>query len=320
MNITDKDKFIQRLNTGKWTNEEHSLFLEGFFLYGHNWNKVKKYVKTRTSIQIRCHYQKFDRKLYVNSKKYINNSKKDLYENLFFDCFGSININRLYKYSNKHKIILQERYFSLLNEFDNVIIIKLNEYITNHNSCLNKKKSIDSLSTYNTDNKLGRKNEKNESIEYFKLYKKSIFKINKIKRENIFNEQIVNENIKFIHFFSDFLKEKENGRFKKHGGRFNKNKKNKETSTDVDRIIKIEINTIVNNSMIIDDNIFKDDDFNNNYLSLQKDCQMNDEFNEFNIFTINQQVNFNDVELIFDNNNSCLKNFDSYLNVNINYK
>lgn len=319
MNITDDHKSIQRVNTGKWTNEEHSLFLEGFFLYGHNWNKVKKYVKTRTSIQIRCHYQKFDRKLYVNSKKYINNSKKDLYENLFFDCFVSININRLYKYSNKHKIILQERYFSLLNEFDNGLINKLNEYITNHNSNLNKKKSIDSLSTYNTDNKLGRKNEKNESIEYFKLYKKSIFKINKIKRENIFHEQIVNENIKFIDFFTDILKEK--GRFKKHGGRLNKNIKNKDISAEVNRITKIEINAIVNNSMIIDDNIFKDDDFNNNYLSLQKDCQMNDEFNEFNIFNINQQVNFNDVELIFDiNNNPCLKTFDSYLNVNINYK
>jgi hypothetical protein len=27
-------------NEGKWTDEEHSKFLEGLVLYGKNWNKI----------------------------------------------------------------------------------------------------------------------------------------------------------------------------------------------------------------------------------------------------------------------------------------
>jgi len=36
-------------STGRWTDEEHNKFLEALELYGKNWNKVHKHVKTRTS-------------------------------------------------------------------------------------------------------------------------------------------------------------------------------------------------------------------------------------------------------------------------------
>lgn len=36
-------------NAGRWTDEEHSKFLEALQLYGKNWNKVHRHVGTRTS-------------------------------------------------------------------------------------------------------------------------------------------------------------------------------------------------------------------------------------------------------------------------------
>ena len=44
---------------GRWTEEEHNLFLEGIVKYGIVWKNIKKLIKTRTSIQVRSHAQKF---------------------------------------------------------------------------------------------------------------------------------------------------------------------------------------------------------------------------------------------------------------------
>ena len=44
--------------TGRWTSEEHRLFLEGIMIYGKNWKKIQPLIKTRTLIQIRTHAQK----------------------------------------------------------------------------------------------------------------------------------------------------------------------------------------------------------------------------------------------------------------------
>lgn len=52
-NQIDKNK-----NTGRWTKEEHNLFLEAIDLYGRNWKMVEKHVGTRTSTQARSHAQK----------------------------------------------------------------------------------------------------------------------------------------------------------------------------------------------------------------------------------------------------------------------
>jgi SHAQKYF class myb-like DNA-binding protein len=50
-------------NEGKWTDEEHIKFLQGLIMYGKNWNKIQKYIITRTCPQTRSHAQKFFRKL-----------------------------------------------------------------------------------------------------------------------------------------------------------------------------------------------------------------------------------------------------------------
>ena len=51
---------------GRWTKQEHLLFLEGIFsphtglrLHGKNWKKIEQLITTRTGSQIRSHAQKF---------------------------------------------------------------------------------------------------------------------------------------------------------------------------------------------------------------------------------------------------------------------
>ena len=48
---------------GRWTDEEHELFLEGYNLYGRKWKKVAGVIKTRTMVQTRTHAQKYFKRM-----------------------------------------------------------------------------------------------------------------------------------------------------------------------------------------------------------------------------------------------------------------
>ena len=50
-------------STGRWTSEEHSLFLQGLQLYNKQWKQIAELVKTRTVVQIRTHAQKYFQKM-----------------------------------------------------------------------------------------------------------------------------------------------------------------------------------------------------------------------------------------------------------------
>ncbi len=49
--------------TGRWTREEHELFLEALKKYGKEWKKIAGAVQTRTIVQTRTHAQKFFQKV-----------------------------------------------------------------------------------------------------------------------------------------------------------------------------------------------------------------------------------------------------------------
>ena len=50
-------------STGRWTREEHHMFLKGLELHGKGWKKIANLIKTRTVVQIRTHAQKYFLKL-----------------------------------------------------------------------------------------------------------------------------------------------------------------------------------------------------------------------------------------------------------------
>ncbi|KAM0945191.1 putative transcription factor MYB-HB-like family [Dioscorea sansibarensis] len=47
----------------KWTEEEHSKFLEALKLYGRAWRRIEELIGTKTAVQIRSHAQKFFTKM-----------------------------------------------------------------------------------------------------------------------------------------------------------------------------------------------------------------------------------------------------------------
>lgn len=53
---------------GRWTREEHEMFLKALNEYGREWKKVAKKIKTRSSAQIRSHAQKYFQKLAKEKK------------------------------------------------------------------------------------------------------------------------------------------------------------------------------------------------------------------------------------------------------------
>jgi SHAQKYF class myb-like DNA-binding protein len=59
-NLSDEN---ENNNSGRWTLNEHILFLQALDKFGMKWKKFKKMIKTRTGNQIRSHCQKFFTKL-----------------------------------------------------------------------------------------------------------------------------------------------------------------------------------------------------------------------------------------------------------------
>jgi len=50
-------------NTGRWSYEEHRLFLKGLEMHGKGWKKIAGLIITRTVVQIRTQAQKYFQKL-----------------------------------------------------------------------------------------------------------------------------------------------------------------------------------------------------------------------------------------------------------------
>lgn len=46
-------------SVGRWTQEEHAIFLQGLQKYGKSWKKISQMIPTRTLVQIRTHAQKY---------------------------------------------------------------------------------------------------------------------------------------------------------------------------------------------------------------------------------------------------------------------
>ena len=50
---------FQKMNLGRWTNNEHKLYTKGVILYDRDFKKISEYIGSRTLIQVRTHDQKY---------------------------------------------------------------------------------------------------------------------------------------------------------------------------------------------------------------------------------------------------------------------
>lgn len=87
--------------TGRWTHDEHQLFLEGLKLYKKQWKQIADLIKTRTVVQIRTHAQKYFQKL-------MKMNKTDEYDESFLQEFVVNNQNTPYGVNNLKTISFDE--------------------------------------------------------------------------------------------------------------------------------------------------------------------------------------------------------------------
>jgi SHAQKYF class myb-like DNA-binding protein len=71
----------QNGKAGRWTDQEHDLFLEALKIYGKDWENIERHVGTRDVIHVRSHAQKFLQKL----KKLLEEGNKDADTRLYYE-------------------------------------------------------------------------------------------------------------------------------------------------------------------------------------------------------------------------------------------
>ncbi len=179
---------------GRWNKEEHIRFIKGCLLYGNNWKKVKKYVKTRSSAQIRSHAQKYLIKL---KKKFHSFDLKDKFWNYNFDNevienivsnFNNVDMDRvekmilyIFKNSNGNCASLSERGYNGID----IDEINFNDYSFSDKEIKNKKKEkIFKICKISKDKKEFDLIEKNNNIDSFTGKKRTM---NKIDYSELYN-------------------------------------------------------------------------------------------------------------------------------------
>ena len=63
------DKVTVEEKTGRWSDAEHNIFLEGLEKHGKQWKTISTMIGTRTVVQVRTHAQKFFQKMDRNKNK-----------------------------------------------------------------------------------------------------------------------------------------------------------------------------------------------------------------------------------------------------------
>ena len=58
-----KSRLFVCVLTGRWSNDEHAVFVRALKLYGRDWKAIQQLIPTRSMVQVRTHAQKYLAKL-----------------------------------------------------------------------------------------------------------------------------------------------------------------------------------------------------------------------------------------------------------------
>ena len=110
LNIKESQTSLKHLRQGRWSVEEHKLFLEGLVLYSNEWKRVQEHIGTRSSTQSRSHAQKFF--IRIRSKLSCVHNKKEIKEKIYQYFSKQLNNRTLIKDSNVFRDKMYELIFS----------------------------------------------------------------------------------------------------------------------------------------------------------------------------------------------------------------
>jgi len=88
--LSEKLQEASKENAGRWTHEEHELFLKGLAKFGKGWKKIAGMISTRTVVQVRTHAQKYFQKLEKERQKVGMNTRSDSFPTDVFDQMKKI--------------------------------------------------------------------------------------------------------------------------------------------------------------------------------------------------------------------------------------
>ena len=174
---------------GRWTNEEHNLFLEGLVLFGNEWKQVQNHIITRSATQARSHAQKF----FIRIRKNLN-AENDLgkIKQYILKSFANLLGN---KFKPKNLNSFLDMMVKLV--FSEVSIQKIKIPSLKYKIALKKKSKKSKISSSKikkenvtqTNKKNSGKTSKNNITKKMNIVKKKIFMISKdqSRRNSSFN-------------------------------------------------------------------------------------------------------------------------------------
>ena len=217
-NFEDLNKNKGISNEGRWNEEEHEKFLDGIELFGPIWKKVKTLIKTRTSVQVRSHAQKFFLKMKTCKDETLGidftldsiKSIKDMIDQIK-SVRTNYDLKTIFKYLN---------YLSDLNKKPKKLNEEKNNNINNNNSynditiLINeedKKSDINNLiknklnNEYTNDSFINQNNKKNTKENFYgknlNSYINNNFCINSTNNNLLINNSLFSNNVNTFYMY-----------------------------------------------------------------------------------------------------------------------
>ena len=160
---------VKHLRQGRWSPEEHKLFLEGLVLYSNEWKRVQEHIGTRSSTQSRSHAQKFF--IRIRSKLSHIHSKKEIKEKIYQHFAKQLNSRTLIKDSH----VFRDKMYELIFSHESSLTPNQHNYqVKNRCRKYAKKSSVDADTMRK---RLGHNSHKKKEI--FTIYKDGLHKLTK---------------------------------------------------------------------------------------------------------------------------------------------